>query len=81
MGSGASRGEGEVEVYGNTTASYLNPLQVAQNKALRVHQFIYRYHSINPYWGGRVVQFCTNLGIFSSTHRKYFWNALIICDI
>ena len=39
--------EGEVEVYGNTTASYLNPLQVAQNKALRVLQFKNYYYPIN----------------------------------
>ena len=35
------------EVYGNTTASYLNPLQIAQNKALRALQFKSRYYPIN----------------------------------
>ena len=35
------------EVYGNTTASYLQPLQIAQNKALRALQFKDRYFPIN----------------------------------
>ena len=35
------------EVYGNTTPSYLQPLQVAQNKALRALQFKDRYFPIN----------------------------------
>ena len=35
------------EVYGNTTPSYLNPLQVVQNKALRALQFRNRYYPTN----------------------------------
>ena len=35
------------EVYGNTTPSYLNPLQVVQNKALRALQCRNRYYPTN----------------------------------
>ena len=35
------------EIYGNTIASYLNPLQIAQNAALRALQFKNRYFPIN----------------------------------
>ena len=38
---------GNMEVYRNTTLSYLQPLQVAQNKALRALQFKDRYFPIN----------------------------------
>ena len=35
-----------IKSYGNTTASYLGPLQVAQNKTLRALQFITRYYPV-----------------------------------
>ena len=35
------------EVYGNTTPSFLHPLQIAQNKALRALQFKNRYYPTN----------------------------------